>query len=331
MTVLPWILAAAAFLLFYFYFRLRERLVFHRISAMLDRAIAGDFEEREFSESALSSVEAKLSSFLAATSISAAQIKKEQQNMKTLLSDISHQTKTPIANLLLYCQLLEEQPLPDSCQTAVRALHTQTEKLNFLIGSLIKLSRLEAGIISVHPQIQSIEPILQSVCRQIAPKAAQKSISVLLEPSSQTAYFDAKWTEEALYNLVDNAVKYTPSGGSVWIRVIAYELFPRIEVQDTGICISEEEQSKILPLQRRRCSRGRWGGSISDAGNHRRSGRLLYSPVQPVSRLYIFFVSSPLLSIGRRIWFYVLYLGQKLPIIGLVLYGATPNHTTGGT
>ena len=245
-TVLPWILAAAAFLLFYFYFRLRERLVFHRISAMLDRAIAGDFEEREFSESALSSVEAKLSSFLAATSISAAQIKKEQQNMKTLLSDISHQTKTPIANLLLYCQLLEEQPLPDSCQTAVRALHTQTEKLNFLIGSLIKLSRLEAGIISVHPQIQSIEPILQSVCRQIAPKAAQKSISVLLEPSSQTAYFDAKWTEEALYNLVDNAVKYTPSGGSVWIRVIAYELFTRIEVQDTGIGISEEEQSKIF-------------------------------------------------------------------------------------
>ena len=70
MTVLPWILATAAFLLFYFYFRLRERLVFHRICAMLDRAIAGDFEEREFSESALSSVEAKLSSFLAATSIS---------------------------------------------------------------------------------------------------------------------------------------------------------------------------------------------------------------------------------------------------------------------
>lgn len=216
------------------------------LNQMLDRAMDGSFSENTFNESLLSSVESRLNRYLTASTVSARNLKTEKKKIKELLADISHQTKTPIANILLYAQLLEEQEVPEESMDCIAALRGQAEKLNFLIFALVKLSRLETGVFKLHPVSNTIAPMLDEVAGQFIPKAMQKGIGLAMANTDVCAVFDYKWTAEALCNLVDNAVKYTPSGGSIEISVKKYDLFCRIDVADTGIGISEAEHAKIF-------------------------------------------------------------------------------------
>jgi signal transduction histidine kinase len=223
----------------------RTKRTMDTIEKMLETAMHGNFSEETFDESRLSALETKFAHFLSASVVSAQAISAEKDKIKTLISDISHQIKTPIANLLLYSELLEEEPLPDSARSSVEAMHGQAEKLRFLIDALVKLSRLENGILTLAPKREPLGPMLQAVCGQFAPKAAQKGLTLHCTDTDLTATFDPKWTTEALENLVDNAIKYTEQG-TVTLSATAYEMFVRIDVADTGIGISEEEQAKIF-------------------------------------------------------------------------------------
>ncbi len=226
--------------------RRNTRRMLTTMNEMLNMAVRGNFSDKVFDESLLSAVETKLAHFLSASAISAKNVSDEKEKIKELISDISHQTKTPLANILLYSQLLSEQKLPEESDTCVRALSQQAEKLHFLIGSLVKTSRLETGILALHPGQNKIRSILDEVESQIRPLSAAKDIELFITSASETAYFDSKWTTEAIYNIVDNAVKYTQKGGKISITVIPYEIFLRIDITDTGIGIPEEEQSKIF-------------------------------------------------------------------------------------
>ena len=216
------------------------------LNRMLDIAIQGDFTEEHFDESMLSSVEAKLAHYLTASAASAKHVQAEKEKIKTLIADISHQTKTPIANILLYTQLLREQPLPEESRVCVAALEDQSRKLESLIDALVKTSRLESGIIALRTSAGNLASVIQSAISQLAPKAEEKGISIVAESIDTDAVFDSKWTEEAIFNLLDNAVKYTPSGGDVRISVASYELFSAVHIRDTGPGISEEEQPKVF-------------------------------------------------------------------------------------
>ncbi|NEU25784.1 HAMP domain-containing histidine kinase [Paenibacillus polymyxa] len=216
------------------------------IENMLDAAINGSFSEDAFDESVLSSIEAKFMRFISISSVSSKNLLAEKNKINELISDISHQTKTPLANILLYSQLLSEYELSQDTSTCVKALSAQAEKLNFLIQALLKTSRLETGIITVAPRRESVHKLLDAALEQITPKADAKGISVIREDTVIHAYFDLKWTSEAVYNIMDNAIKYTETGGSMIIKVIAYELFCRIDITDNGIGIAEEEQGKIF-------------------------------------------------------------------------------------
>jgi len=212
---------------------------------MLDTATEGKFTEESFDESRLSALETRFAHYLASSNTSAQNVAAERDKIKSLISDISHQTKTPIANLLLYSELLSEQDLPVDATEDVAAIHTQAEKLKFLIDALVKLSRLENGILTLSPKSEAIQPMLQTIREQYAQKAAEKELTLTLQDTALSAFFDSKWTAEALGNLVDNAIKYT-QGGSVTISAVGYELFNRIDITDTGIGVSEEELPKIF-------------------------------------------------------------------------------------
>jgi signal transduction histidine kinase len=216
------------------------------IRRMLESAIDGSFKEDSFDESLLSSVESRLNQYLSYSVVSARNITAEKEKIKELLADISHQTKTPLSNILLYAQLLEEEKLPEESKDYITSLIGQTKKLNFLISSLLKLSRLETGIFTLTMTSNPIAPMLEAVAEQFLSKAEQKGIQFTLNSTDASAIYDYKWTVEALCNLVDNAIKYTPYGGRIQISVKEYDLFCRINITDTGIGISEEEQAKIF-------------------------------------------------------------------------------------
>lgn len=227
-------------------FRIQSLRLLKRLDRMLDAAIDGTFMESAFDESMVSAVETKLSHYLSASVVSARNVTAEKEKIKTLIGDISHQTKTPLSNILLYAQLLEERQLSPESRDCVAALQAQGEKLQFLIESLVKTSRLETGVLAVRPRLSPLQPVMTEVLEQAAPKAKAKGIALTCQDTEEFAVFDPKWTGEALYNLVDNGIKYTPAGGTVAIRVLRYDLFCRVDVQDTGIGIDESEHSKIF-------------------------------------------------------------------------------------
>lgn len=226
-------------------FYLRRRSL-KRMRGMIQSAMDGTFRADQFDESLFSSVENKLAEYIAASEIQEGKAVAEQEKIKTLIADISHQTKTPLANIQLYAELLKEECGENS--ETMDMLEGQVKKLDFLIQSLVKLSRLETGILVLHPQKNELSALLEESEKQYAAAAQGKGLYLRVlseEAQGITACFDPKWTLEALGNLIDNAIKYTQTGG-VTVRVKQYELFVSIEVADTGIGIAEQEQAKIF-------------------------------------------------------------------------------------
>lgn len=234
------------------YFIKRENKLLNRIQRMLDDAIDGSFQDRYLDESKISLIENSMWRFLCDHQAAHQKLLEDKEQIQSLVSDISHQTVTPIANIVLYAQLLEEwqhskEGSPDlEIMDEITAIREQAQKLDFLVECLVKLSRLENGIINVKPRKQNIEPVLLAVQKQFMAKAGEKGICLTVESTGEMAVFDLKWTIEALANVVDNAIKYTPGKGAVTIGVEAYSFFACINVTDQGMGIPEAEQANIF-------------------------------------------------------------------------------------
>ena len=196
----------------------------------------------------MSQIETKLNRFLSALTTGKRDINREKDRIKRLISDISHQTKTPIANILLYVQLLQEQEEAGSpSEELTNQIAQQSEKLNFLIQALVTTSRMESGIILVYPQANKLMDLIQGAAAQVEEKAQLKHIHLRIDSEVEgIALFDRKWAEEALFNILDNSIKYAPEYGTVTISTMTYELFTRIDIRDTGIGIAEEEINQIF-------------------------------------------------------------------------------------
>lgn len=230
-----------------FLYRYKTRRMYRILNQMLSDAMGGVFEERHYDETVLSALEARWADYLSATELTVKRQAEEKEKIKTLIADISHQTKTPIANLSLYSELLLEQELPREAGQYALSVKEQVQRLNFLIAALVRMSRLETGILALHPETGSVNELLRRVYLQMLPKAEEKGLELILEEAEEEyqAVFDGKWTEEAVANIVDNAVKYTDRG-SVTMCICPFELFCSIQVRDTGAGIPEEEYAKIF-------------------------------------------------------------------------------------
>ncbi len=175
-------------------------------------------------------------------------IAKERADLQELISDISHQVKTPIANLkMINNTLLENQVPPQKQKEFLTAQASQLDKLDFLMQAMIKTSRLETGVILLEKKQQSVYDTLAAALGGILLNAEKKQIDVQVEcPEHLDAHHDRKWTSEALFNILDNAVKYTPAGGQIRVSVECWEMYVKIDIADTGIGISEQHQGAIF-------------------------------------------------------------------------------------
>lgn len=240
---------ALAALLLGLWFWLDARRTVRRLDRMLSTAIDGGFGEESFDESAPSALESRMARFLNGSARSLRGVQRQRESIQRLLSDISHQTKTPLANLRLYSSLLMEEELTPRQREQAQVILQQSEKLSFLIETLVKLSRLETDVLAVTPKSQPLSPLLERAASQAKAAAEQKGIALQLHLQQQAemrALYDLRWTAEALGNLLDNAVKYTPPDGCIQVSATQYELFCRIDVHDNGIGIAEEEQAQIF-------------------------------------------------------------------------------------
>ena len=173
---------------------------------------------------------------------------RERADLQELISDISHQVKTPIANLqMVNATLLEQSVTEEKRQEFLQASSGQLEKLDFLMQAMIKTSRLETGVISLDRKVQPIYDTLAAALGGILLNAEKKAIRVSVEcPSDVLLAHDKKWTSEALFNILDNAVKYTPAGGAIQVSVQSWELYVKIDIADSGKGIAESRQGMIF-------------------------------------------------------------------------------------
>ena len=243
-----------AVLLLILYIRWRqEKALMNRLKHMLEQAIAGSFTEGRLEENTASDLESELWRFINDCKISTDKQQEQKQRIQELISDISHQTVTSIANIKIYAELLEEaknsrqeQEWNEDTDTELQAIRFQVDKLDFLIESLVKVSRLETGVITLNPRRCCIQEVLDALKEQFVNKAGQQGVILQIDMSEEMAEFDIKWTVEAIGNIVDNAIKYTPSGGRVSIHVMPYTLFLRVDICDTGIGIREADIAQIF-------------------------------------------------------------------------------------
>lgn len=172
---------------------------------------------------------------------------REKERVKGLISDISHQTRTPVANIKLYLELLGDEELSQNGQEFLEKIQGQMEKIDFLMQSMVKMSRIETGILQIHKEDKNLYETIRHAVASVVPEAAQKKIALYVDCEEEMFIrHDSKWTEEAIYNVLDNALKYTESGGKIHIQTERQELFVKLSISDTGKGIAPERQAEIF-------------------------------------------------------------------------------------
>ena len=216
----------------------------------LDALLSGRQPEnyQPYEDSLTAKVQGKLMQYFDIMSEGKRQSQQDKQVIQSLVSDISHQVKTPIANIKMFTNILQQHQLPPEKQAEfLRTMEGQIDKLDFLMQSLIKMSRLETGTFVLHPQEGRLTDTIALAMSAVWAKAEAKEISLSADcDSSICVQHDPKWTAEALGNILDNAIKYTPPGGSVTVSVRPWQFYTRVDIADTGIGIAEEHYNDIF-------------------------------------------------------------------------------------
>ena len=172
----------------------------------------------------------------------------EKADLQSLLSDISHQTKTPISNLkMINDTLLTRRMTEEQQKEFLQAAGSQLDKLDFLIQAMVKTSRLETGVMTLEKKPAPFTDTLTAALNSVLAPLEKKQITLSVNcPDDLTFSHDSRWTAEALYNILDNAVKYTPAYGRIRVDVQEWEMYFKIDISDTGRGIPEKEQAAIF-------------------------------------------------------------------------------------
>lgn len=217
------------------------------LNKMLDDAISGEFIEDTFDESELSKLQNKLMRYLCSASMSERKLKDEKEKLNELITNISHQTKTPLTNIIMYSELLRESVSDESSKSYADEIYMQSKKLEELIKALIKMTRLETGIFQFQKEETELSAVAEDAIALIKAKANHKEIEIEFSSVNDVAVMlDRKWAAEAVFNVLDNAVKYSSEGSTIIVSIISYEMFSGIRIEDQGIGIPEEETAKVF-------------------------------------------------------------------------------------
>lgn len=172
----------------------------------------------------------------------------EKAKLQKTISEISHQLKTPLSNIQMYHDMISDPELTGEEEKRFRGIiRQQLEKLEFLIDSLMKSSRLESDMIKLNIEENSVFHTLEIAVNGILQKADRKNIDIVID-CRQTIRVphDVKWTAEAVGNILDNAVKYTENRGKMSLCVVSGEMYIEIQVRDTGKGIAREHYNDVF-------------------------------------------------------------------------------------
>ena len=176
------------------------------------------------------------------------ELRKEKEFLVDLLSDISHQLKTPLSSLILYNDIMVNKELSSEQRADFLAKqHSQLERMQWLIYSILKLAKLDAKSIAFHKEPQSLNETMHNAMDALESKAGQAGVEIYFRETAEVVFVhDRQWMEEALINIVKNGIEHTDRGGQIVLNVMENPLYRRITVTDTGAGIREEDLPNIF-------------------------------------------------------------------------------------
>lgn len=172
------------------------------------------------------------------------QTEAERDILAEYMADISHQLKTPITSMMIMMDLLEEAE-PEKQQEFIHNIKFSLSKMEWLIGALLKMAKLDAKAITFTPQKVKVSELVQAVMPSIEILLDINSQSVILEQDAEISC-DKRWTIEALTNIMKNAMEHSPKEGTITIDSGVNPMYEWIAVTDSGMGLRKEQYAALF-------------------------------------------------------------------------------------
>ena len=239
------------------------RKAFNNIDDVLDSILNKKRPEGKPGDDRISKLRHKACRIIDMYVADAEEAREEKETVQSFISDMSHQMRTPLAGITMYSELVLSDVSQEEKNEFLQRINKLSGTLQWMVDCLIKMSRLETGLVGLSPQMGLISETVSAAVETVVSHAAKKDIHISVSGlNGIMLYHDQKWTAEAISNVLENAVKYTPAGGSVEIKAEFLSLYSKIMVQDNGIGINKEDYNRIF----KRFYRGKNAEAYSGTG-----------------------------------------------------------------
>lgn len=241
-------LVLAGFLMYILYQLLGK---IRRLSTGAEAVIEGEYQPIEGGEEEgdIGALTYQLNSMAERLGENVQALRQEKLFLKKLITDISHQLKTPLASLIMFNDILESDknitgPERDNF---VRESKNQLDRMEWLIKNMMKMAKLESGAVDFNKVDSYIKQTLQRSICGLSVLAAQKNIAIELEGKNDVAVrHDVSWTAEAFSNIIKNSIEHSKQGNIINITWEENNVFVQVVIQDNGGGIPEDELPRIF-------------------------------------------------------------------------------------
>lgn len=221
-----------------------------KLSGYLQLISNGDFQldVRDNEEGELSLLKSQIYKVTRMLTEQGVVLQEDKAKLTNAISDISHQLKTPLTSMMVMADLLRDKRLEDGKRAEfTRNLQVQLERMEWLVSSLLKLSKIDAGTIAFKKEKVLVSQLVQKAIEPLLVPMDIKMQNLLVKGDEQAAFTgDFNWTAEALINIVKNCVEHTPEGGEISIVFSENALFTEITIADNGGGIPKEDLPYIF-------------------------------------------------------------------------------------
>lgn len=229
--------------------RIYYRKQLRKLNADLDRLLrqGTPLPIDRYQEGELSILASQMEKITLRLTEAADRVQKDKEYLADSLADISHQLRTPMTAMNLAVTMLRNPQLPDSRRIELTGeLRNQLRRIDWLVETLLKISKLDAGTIEMASDIVSAEELIQKASEPVAIAMDVRGQELAVSHHQEQLRLDLNWTAEALSNILKNCMEHTPEGGRIAVLIKETPLFTQIEIADTGEGFSPEDLPHIF-------------------------------------------------------------------------------------